>query len=336
MRGVDITQWDQSNQDMADRLFAVDAAGQAVDDPLGPPPSPGWLRLTLADGKGSDRKEVWAATDDSGGVLGWYWLRLPDRENRHVGFLSLSVHPEHRRRGTGTALLRHAAQRGVADGRTALGGETFEGGTGDAFAKRIGAKPGVLEARRLLDITAIPPGKVAALRAKAAAAASGYSLASWTGPVPEEQVPGYAYVREAMNDAPSDYEDQRWDTQRVRDVVNPRIERSVNQRYTMVAIHGATGQTAAFTEIDVAPDVPGWGYQDNTGVARPHRGHRLGLLLKVAMLQWLATAEPEVRKIITWNAAINDHMIAINEQLGFEVFHPWVQDYEIPVAIVLR
>jgi GNAT superfamily N-acetyltransferase len=118
-------------------------------------------------------------------------------------------------------------------------------------------------------------------------------------------------------------------------VVNPRIERSGNRRYTMAAIHDATGQTVAFTEIGVEPDVPGWAYQDNTGVARPHRGHRLGLLLKTAMLEWLATAEPDVGKIITWNAAINDHMISINERLGFEVLHPWVQDYEIPVATVL-
>jgi GNAT superfamily N-acetyltransferase len=199
-----MTRWDESDQDTVNRFFEIDAAGQAVDDPAGPPPSPSWLRANLAGSKGADRREVWAGADDSGRVLGWYWLRLTDRENRHVGFLSLSVHPEHRRRGIGTALLRHAAQRAAADARTVLGGEAFEGGAGTAFAKQAGARAGVLEARRLLDVTGIPAGKVAALRATAAAAAAGYSIVSWTGPVPEERIPGYAYVRVAMNDAPSD------------------------------------------------------------------------------------------------------------------------------------
>ena len=329
--------WDQSDQGVLDGIFQVEAAGQFVDDPHGPPPSAMWLWLTIAEVGVGDRKDVWFTADDSTGqVTGWYRLRLPDTENQHVGFLALAVHPEHRRHGIGTALLRHAAQRAAADGRTALAGEALEATAGEAFAKRIGAKPGVLEARRVLDVTVIPPGKVAALRAEAAAAAAGYSLASWTGPVPEERLEGYAYVRTAMNDAPSDYEDERWDVQRVLDKVNPRITNSPRRRYTIIATHDATGQTAAFTEVDVIPDVPGWAFQDNTGVARPHRGHRLGLLTKTAMLEWLASAEPDVRKIGTWNAAINDHMIGINERLGFEVARPWVQDYEIPVATVLE
>jgi GNAT superfamily N-acetyltransferase len=347
-----IMQWDESDQDILDGCFQVDTAAQVADDPLGPPSTPDWLRLSLTATKGSDRKETWVAIDDSAGsgsagsgsagrdsagrVLGWYSLRLTDRENRHAGFLMLTVHPDRRRHGIGTALLRHAARRAAADSRTVLGGEAFEGGAGDAFAKRIGAKSGVLEARRLLDVAAIPPGKVAALRAEAAAAAAGYSLLSWTGPVPEDRVTGYAYVRQAMNDAPSDYEGQRWDEERVRSVVNPRIVRSGHRRYTIVAIHDATGQTAAFTELGISPEAPDWGFQDNTGVARPHRGNRLGLLVKAAMLEWLAETEPNVRKIVTWNAAINNHMVSINERIGFEVFHPWVQDYEIPVTTVLE
>jgi len=37
------------------------------------------------------------------------------------------------------------------------------------------------------------------------------------------------------------------------------------------------------------------------------------------MLRWLATDEPQVRRMDTWNAASNDHMIAINELLGYRV-----------------
>ncbi|HEY7815879.1 MAG TPA: hypothetical protein VIC62_21720, partial [Nakamurella sp.] len=54
-----------------------------------------------------------------------------------------------------------------------------------------------------------------------------------------------------------------------------------------------------------------------TSVLRPHRGYRLGLALKIAMLRQLAAAEPQARVIETFNAASNDHMIGVNELLGY-------------------
>ena len=58
-------------------------------------------------------------------------------------------------------------------------------------------------------------------------------------------------------------------------------------------------------------------------MARPHRGRRLGLLVKLAMLDLLAAREPQVTRLITGNADGNQHMIAINEQLGFRVLSRW-------------
>jgi len=71
-------------------------------------------------------------------------------------------------------------------------------------------------------------------------------------------------------------------------------------------------------------------------VARPHRGHRLGLLTKAAMLDWLASAEPGLQRLVTWNAASNKHMVAINEALGYELLDPQSRHYEVAVADVLR
>ncbi len=51
------------------------------------------------------------------------------------------------------------------------------------------------------------------------------------------------------------------------------------------------------------PAEPSWGLQELTAVARPHRGHRLGLLVKVAMLELLARREPQLTQVITGNAA---------------------------------
>jgi RimJ/RimL family protein N-acetyltransferase len=103
----------------------------------------------------------------------------------------------------------------------------------------------------------------------------------------------------------------------------------------VVARHIASGQLVALTEIATDPDTPGWGIQQLTSVRREHRGHRLGLLVKIAMLDFLAENEPDVRHIFTGNAGANDHMIAINELLGYQVaavFRSWELDLEQPTA----
>jgi hypothetical protein len=71
-----------------------------------------------------------------------------------------------------------------------------------------------------------------------------------------------------------------------------------------------------------------------TAVARPHRGHRLGLLVKVGMLELLADCEPLVKRIYTSNADTNEHMVAINVELGFQVIDHW-RSWELPVAAML-
>ena len=65
----------------------------------------------------------------------------------------------------------------------------------------------------------------------------------------------------------------------------------------MAARHDATGELAALTEIAVDPADPGWGIRCH-GVTRQHRGHRLGLLVKIAMVEWLRWQSRR------WNASI--------------------------------
>ena len=43
------------------------------------------------------------------------------------------------------------------------------------------------------------------------------------------------------------------------------------------------------------------------------------------MMQWLAEVEPQLESVDTWNAESNDHMIGVNEQLGYRVLGRGVQ-----------
>jgi GNAT superfamily N-acetyltransferase len=75
----------------------------------------------------------------------------------------------------------------------------------------------------------------------------------------------------------------------------------------------------AFTEIAVPLGAPESSWQHDTLVIREHRGHGLGFATKVVNLAAVTAAYPAIRTISTWNAAENEHMIAVNEALGFEV-----------------
>jgi GNAT superfamily N-acetyltransferase len=310
-------------------------SGLPDDDPLGPPMSPrvfaGWLALGWTE----DPVETWLARDDSGVPCGWYALNLPQRENRQLAGLNLVVQAGRRRAGRGTALLRHAAGRARQAGRTALEMDALEGSPGAAFAGTLKVRPSITAVQRVLALADLPAGRRAALRGEAEPAALGYTVATWHGPAPEDTVHEVAVLNGALADAPREagQEAQTWDAARVR--LDERRVAAMGVRAHVVAARApGTGELAALTQVCVDPAMPEWGFQELTAVARPHRGHRLGLVLKLAMLDLLAAREPQVTRVITGNADGNQHMIAINEQLGFAVIGRW-PSWELDVAGLL-
>ena len=313
----------------------VHVAASATDDPNEPPMSLPVFTVWLLNGWDNNPGEVWyvrgETTDEA---VAWYRLDLPDLENRDRAFVSPVVRPASRRGGIGRQLLRHAAGRAAANERTILASVAVQDSAGDAFARTVGAKAGLVEARRMLDLRKVQAGLFAQLREKAAPASDGYTLVSWTGQVPEEYLGLVAAAFNAMNDAPRDegWEDDLWDAERVRERGNQLLRLTDVRGYSVAAVHDETGEMAGLTQVQVDPDHPDWGYQGLTAVTRAHRGHRLGLLTKAVMLEWLATAEPKVERIVTGNAASNAHMIAVNETLGYELYPPGWQFCEMAVA----
>jgi GNAT superfamily N-acetyltransferase len=331
-----IAQWDPADEKTTLACYEVHCAASERDDPVEPPMSAGTFRVFLDEGFDHNPGESWVAHDDAGTVSGYYRLNLPDLENRDRAFVVPVVHPAARRGGTGRELLRHCAGRASANGRTMLESVTTAGGDGEEFARAAGATMSLAEVRRIQYLGKVAPGTVAGLRAEAERAAAGYSLVSWSGQVPEEHLAGAAEVFNAFNDAPhaEGVEDEAWDADRVRERTGTLERLGLMRGYGIAALHDATGEMAGFTAVIVDPECPQWGFQQLTAVVRAHRGHRLGLLVKTAMLDLLAAAEPQLEWIATGNAAENAHMIAVNEQLGYEVVPPGWNFYEIPVADV--
>ena len=153
-----------------------------------------------------------------------------------------------------------------------------------------------------------------------AAASDRYRLVSWTLPTPDELVPGYAWLMSRMStDAPSAgmvWDEETWDAARLR-----RYEKEVLDGgrfgHIVAAQHVETGELVAFNELFVDRDRTGVTEQNATLVLRPHRGHRLGMLVKAANLLAWRELVPGSAHVTTFNAEENRPMLDINEALGF-------------------
>jgi GNAT superfamily N-acetyltransferase len=301
--------------------YEIVAACHRLDDPSLPVNSLQRVSAWWSHGFGGSPRQCWLAFDSPGAeIVGCYLLMLPDRENLAMAECDIYVAPGARRAGRGRELLAHCAGQARQAGRSRLSAETRDGSPGAAFAAALGASSGITEVLRVLALDAALTARLPELRTVAEHRADGYIPMSWLGETPPEYLEDSARLEAAMVDAPRDegVEPELWDADRIRRAERAQIEIG-GLIYCVAAIHKETGRITAITQIGTDPGTPGWGFQSLTAVLPDHRGHRLGLLVKVAMLEQLVAHRPDVTRIVTGNAGPNEHMIAINEQLGFEV-----------------
>ena len=254
---------------------------------------------------------------------------MPWRDNRHLVLASLTVHPDRRRQGHGSALMEELLRRATAAGRTTvwLGVAADDEGS-QAFLSRHGFRYANPDARRRQVLAEVDPTHLDRLFVEAEVRAADYELLRLSPPYADELLADLVEVTAAINDAPMGeltYEDEHFDLQRLRDLETARTGRG-DRVYRVVARHRGTGEVGGHTVVFLHPDRPTFGNQGDTAVARAHRGHRLGLLLKIDMMRWLAASEPQLEVIETWNQAGNDYMISVNESIGYRLhrnFHVW-------------
>jgi GNAT superfamily N-acetyltransferase len=290
-------------------------------------------RATALDGRPAEdgtppaveSQDLWLARDDDGRAVGAARLEQPLTDNTHVGFVLVHVLPEQRRRGVGGALLAIATAVTASAGRTLQMSELDEPpavqgrSPGRAFLAASGFTEALVEVRRDLALP-VDAGTLRGLEDDARAHATGYAVRTWQGRCPDDLVEDRAALGRAMStDVPLQdlsWGEEAWDAERVR-----RREELVAAQgrttLTAAAVHQATGTVVAFTEIAVVDGIPERAQQWETVVLSAHRGHRLGMLVKTALLRRLARTCPDVRTLSTCNADSNSHMIAVNEALGF-------------------
>jgi RimJ/RimL family protein N-acetyltransferase len=283
-----------------------------------------WLRY----GYDGEPPSVALAYDGGGGrPVGLLSLNLPRRDNTHLAELNVYVDPVVRRRGIGRALFSRGVDLAREQGRRVVLSGCVDGTPGVDFLQAMGLERGMEEVLRQLDVASLDWPRLDREAEAAQPHAKAYELVRMPIPTPEEMLDDVAAMASAINDAPTgtlEIEDEVVTGTRIRQYEQAQLAGG-RRLYRVVARHRDTGELAGQTVAAVDVERPWFAYQHDTSVVRAHRGHRLGLLLKIEMLRWLREEEPQVRRMDTDNAADNAHMIAINERLGYRVVGRYVE-----------
>ena len=189
-------------------------------------------------------------------------------------------------------------------------------GAGESFLAARGFALGIAEVQQVCDLDATAASWPAPPE-------TGYRLEVWRDRVPDALVAGYCAMGEAfVTEAPTgdlDLEDEVWTPERVAERDDRFLATGRHQHGVLAYAVGGPddGRCVGTTELFVNEAAPWRALQGGTLVLPGHRGHRLGLALKLANLRAVRARVPECRYVFTAVAGVNAPMNAVNDLLGF-------------------
>jgi GNAT superfamily N-acetyltransferase len=287
---------------------------------------------------------VHGTVDAEEAVVGYAGLSMRRDEGSTQGWSSITVLPEHRRLGLGSAMLAWVEDAMRQENRTVLNSyimfseQVAEATPEDqrlvptsgigwvpandpsiVWAIKHGFTVGQQERPSILALP-VPADKLERLFQQARDKSGDYRTHVWFDTIPEPWMEQYAQLKARMStDVPQgglEVEETKPSVEKLVDQIQATLAMGRHCLVT-VAEHIATGELAAINELSYEPDKKQV-FQEDTIVDPPHRGHRLGMLVKATNIVELQERHPTAERIWTWNAEENDHMLAINIDLGFQ------------------
>jgi len=317
---VDIREIDPRDQALVRRFWEIGKAAEA-DRPYDFYPA--WESAWVSYSQGRDDCDMVLLGAFVDGVL-WGTARvdLGRYDNLHLASAIYYTHPERQRRGIGRALAEASYDVARRGGRQILFTEAYtplgDTSPGLLFGKALGFTKALEDGMKVVDLVETEP-TWEAIEARIAASHADYRVVTWRDNVPEEYVDDYCRLGEMfLDEAPTgelEVEPEKWDHDRVR----AREQRNAREsRHDCSAgVLAPDGSMVALTEVIVSDYTPWRGVQSGTLVAPDHRGHRLGLAVKLANHRQLREHFPQCRVLLTGNADVNAPMNAVNETLGY-------------------
>jgi mycothiol synthase len=317
-RALAVTRFLPASASPADfeQYYQVERAAHQLDRPGDPPRTLSAVIDRLTRPVPADRSVTdWVARTERGLITGTGFVITLGAQNPQLAGIEMTVHPDYRRRGVGTALLLSMAAGAASAGISTLVVEGLAaGGPGAAFASVHRFTVAERTARQGLDMTSADRSRWHV------PLAPGYRLARWIDAAPDDLLVSYARARNAISNRPhgeTSFVDQEWTPERVRS--DESTARPSRQTRVVAAVHEATSEVAGLTLLEVYHQRPDIAVQQDTAVVPAHRGRRLGVSIKAASLVWLAADHPTVTVVQTSTAADNSYMLQVNEQVGFTV-----------------
>jgi GNAT superfamily N-acetyltransferase len=297
--------------------------GQAATADRPGKPWPVWEQSRVAlPAPDPERGIVLLGAIDDRRMVGAGLLTRSLNANLHAAMAFVWVMADRVREGIGTALVRELEIIAAGDGRTTVQSEAFlpPGGTApaEAFAARLGYAVASRESIKELALAEYVARRDA-VKQRLAGSARDYRVVTYDTVCPEEHLASFGrLLGKLVDEVPLgdlDLERSEWSPERIR---------AAEQRQAAIGRHGLTalalapdGEVAGVSDVLVDDTDPEHAQVGITLVDPLHRGHRLGLALKVATHDLALASYPGLVTLDTSNAEVNTHMNAVNEALGY-------------------
>jgi GNAT superfamily N-acetyltransferase len=260
------------------------------------------LRHRLAALPARAQRATWVA-DKDGELIGYAeaefdWVaEAPD-----IGNVWAIVHPAHRNRGLGGALLERATAHVVERAASEIRTWSF---SDDEFLERRGFAPTRVERLSAVDPRTVDTSRLDALPPEVTIVPL-RALEHRRGEV-------YALFIEGLGDMPADHPETNLDYDEW--LAETLADPDLSHDGSAIVLADDVPAALSWMKVDEQRAVA---EQELTGTARAYRRRGLARLAKLAVLRWCA--QNGITRITTGNDSTNVGMLAINDELGFRPF----------------
>lgn len=243
------------------------------------------------------------------------------RDNLHSAMAFAWTRPDRVREGIGRRLVQELEVVAAGDGRTTVQSEAYlpPGGSGvpEAFATAMGYAVASRESIKELMLADYLDRRETL--ASSAPVPDGYRVVTYDTVCPDAHLESFGrLLGMLMSEVPLgelDLESSEWSAERIRDAEQRQV--AIGRHVLTALALAPDGSVAGVSDVRVDDTDPAHAQVGITIVDPVHRGHRLGLALKLATHDLALATYPGLVSVDTSNAEVNRWMNAVNDALGY-------------------